>query len=116
MSKRNELKQQYKQMKPDMGVFMIKSKTHGKVYLQDAKNLRGGINSCVFQLNAGLHPNKDLQSDWTQYGEDNFLIEILDTLEYAKDEPVKDYGDDLAELKAIWLDKLRQDNVTLYGE
>ena len=44
-----------------------------------------------------LLPSGTLQQDWKTYGKDNFAIEVLDTLEYSKDESKTDYSEDLAE-------------------
>jgi len=41
MAERKELIEKYKQMKPDMGVYMYKCLPTGKTYLGAAKNLKG---------------------------------------------------------------------------
>lgn len=58
------MKQQYKEMKPEMGVFIIRSKASNKCFLQATPNLRGTVNGTQFKLNAGIHPNRELQQDW----------------------------------------------------
>ena len=116
VSRRKQLKEQYKQARPDMGVFVIRSKTTGKVYVEAAKDLRGAMNGSTFKLSAGMHRNRELQRDWQRYGADDFLVEVLDKLPYSKDETKTDYDDDLAELRDMWVDKLRHDATQLYGD
>jgi hypothetical protein len=50
---------------------------------------------------------EDLQKDWKAMGESAFLFEVLETLETRDDAPPDyDYGEDLAILEQIWIDKL----------
>ena len=48
-------------MKPDMGIFTVINKNESKYFLQPTQNLKGMINSTLFKLNGGIHPNKGLQ-------------------------------------------------------
>jgi hypothetical protein len=107
---------QYKQMKPQMGVFIIRSKSSNKCYIEGTQDLRGTINGARFKLGAGGHPNKELQKDWDELGEGNFTIEILENLEYDKDESKTDYTEDLALLKMIWEEKLAKENMEFYNK
>ena len=104
--RRKELVEQYKQMKPDMGIFLIHCKTTNKGLLETSQNLKGKINSVRFQLSGGMHPNRELQNDWSKLGEEHFAIEILETLKYDKDESKTDYSEELAILRMVWEDKL----------
>ena len=109
MDRKKELKEQYKQMKTDMGIYVVRCNSNNKCYVGTAQNLKGRINSAKFSLGLGSHPNKELQKEWKNFGEANFTIDILDTLEYDKDETKTDYSEDLETLKEIWKEKL--DNV-----
>lgn len=106
MDRKKELKEQYKQMKPDMGIYVVRCNSNDKCYIGTTKNLKGKINCTKFQLGSGGHPNKELQKEWKEYGEVNFEVEILDKLEYDKDETKTDYTEDLEILKEIWKEKL----------
>ena len=106
MDNKKKLKEKYKQMKPDMGVFMYKCIPSGKVYLGIGQNLKAAVNSTSFQLRTGSYPpNKNLQEDWKKYGETSFEISVLETLEYDKDETKTDYVDDLSVLRDLWSEK-----------
>lgn len=108
MDRKKELKQLYKQMKPEMGIFLLRAADDGRGYLQATANLSGMINRTKFQLEAGQHPNRQLQAAWKEKGAANFTFEILEKLEYEKDEAKTDYSEELAILQMVWEEKLRQ--------
>lgn len=115
-SRKKELKEQYQQMKKDMGIFIIRSKTNNKCYIQTSKDLKGAINSTKLKLSVGSHPYQELQKEWNDFGQDKFTIEILEKLEYDEDASKTDYADDLVLLQMIWEEKLTGQNVAFYGK
>jgi hypothetical protein len=80
-----------------MGIYQIKNKVNGKVFIGSAKNVKGILNSNKFQLKMGSHYIKELQEDYIKYGEDNFIFDKIDTLEF-RDDSNYDYTEDLATL------------------
>ncbi|HBL35768.1 MAG TPA: hypothetical protein DDZ55_03060 [Firmicutes bacterium] len=114
MDRKKELKQLYKQMKPEMGIFIIRGLDGGKCYLQATANLKGTINGTRFKLEAGSHPNQALQKEWTAKGAANFTFEILEQLEYEKDEAKTDYTDELAILQMIWEERLTKEKLEFF--
>ncbi len=114
MDRKKELKEQYRRMKPQMGVFVVRNALRNKCYIESTKDLRSKINGTRFKLNAGGHPNRELQKDWKEHGEAHFKIKILETLEYDKDETKTDYTEDLALLQMIWEEKLVKGNMEFY--
>jgi hypothetical protein len=113
-SRKKELIEQYKRTKPDMGLFMIRSKTANKCYLQATQDLRGVMNGALVRLSGGMHPFRELQKEWNETGSENFTIEILERLEYDKDETKTDYTEELSLLKMIWEEKLAKENMEFY--
>jgi hypothetical protein len=113
-NRKRELKLKYKQMRPEMGIFIIRSSSSNMCYIETSQNLRGIINRTKFQLGFGSHPCLELQKDWKAYGETNFTIEILEHLEYDEDESKIEYTEDLALLQMIWEEKLTKENKGLY--
>ena len=108
MERKKELKEQYKQMRSEMGIFAVRTKDGKKYFLETTQNLKGKINSTRFQLQLGSHPNKEMQNYWNQIGEDNFIIEVLEKLEYDKDDELKtDYSEELSIMKMLWEEKLK---------
>lgn len=114
MDRRRELKQQYKEMKPPMGVFIIRSKFNNKCYLQATADFRAAINGARVRLAAGMHPCRELQKEWTEHGAESFSIEILENLEYDKDESKTDYTEELSLLQMIWEEKILKDSLEIY--
>jgi hypothetical protein len=107
MDRRKELKEQYKQRTIVMGVFQIKNTVNGRVFLGSSLNMHGMLDRHKFQLTMNSHVCEDLQKDWKAMGESAFLFEVLETLETRDDAPPDyDYGEDLAILEQIWIDKL----------
>ena len=114
MDRRKELKEKYRLMKPAMGVFCIHSDKTNMYYLEGATNLPAAINRTVFQLNFGSHPNQRLQKDWSNWGESSFTVTLLDELPYSEDGTLKEYKEEVLELKNIWAEKLKHDGQDLY--
>ncbi|MFA6977944.1 MAG: GIY-YIG nuclease family protein [Ignavibacteriaceae bacterium] len=110
MIDKRELKKQYKQSLPPMGIYRIKNLVNGKIFLGSSLNLHGRSNSFKFQLRSGLHVNSELQKDFNTFGEENFVFEIVDTLEPQED-LAYNYSDDLKVFLEMWMEKLQP-----YGE
>ena len=104
--RKRRLKKEYLQSRRAMGVFLIRNIVNDKIYVGVGLDLEGIINSHKFQLTAGVHQNRRLQSDWDALGGANFTFEILDQLEPRAD--AEDGGrKDLAFLEELWLERLQ---------
>lgn len=101
-------------MKPQMGVFIVRCKVNNKCYIQGTQDLKGVINGAKARLGGGMHPNRELQKEWSELGAENFIFEILENLEYDKDESKIDYTEDLTLLEMIWEEKLRNEGLEFY--
>ncbi|MDQ3711442.1 MAG: GIY-YIG nuclease family protein [Acidobacteriota bacterium] len=75
---KKDLKRQYKQALQPMGVYQIRNLVSEKVFIGFAFNLDGVFSKNKFQLDAGIHLSKSLQTDWDKLGTDNFVFEILE--------------------------------------
>jgi hypothetical protein len=106
MTDKKEIKKAYKQKPPDMGIYQVKNRASGKIYVGRAMDLHGKLNSERFQLKNGMHMNRELQKDFNDLGEEKFAFEVLDRLQ-PKESAGLDLGQELKELEAIWLDKLQ---------
>jgi hypothetical protein len=109
-NKKKELKREYLQNHTPMGIYQIRNTANAKILIGSALNLRGAFNGSKAQLDAGNYSNKSLQSEWNEFGSDNFTFEILDELA-ATEGPGYDYRADLASLEELWLERLQP-----YGE
>ncbi len=106
MKTREELKREYRERKKPAGVFQIKNTANGKILLGSSLNLEGPLNAHKFMLTIGSHRNEALQADWSKYGADRFVFEILETVE-VKDDPDFNLKDELTLLEEIWIEKLQ---------
>jgi hypothetical protein len=98
-----------------MGVWSVRNSVEGKVLVGACPNVAGRINRERFTLEMGSHPSRELQADWNRLGESAFVFEVLDTLEQPT-EPGADPSEDLEELLAMWIDKLKLPAEKLYRE
>ncbi len=114
MINKRELIKQYKQNPPEMGIFRIKNKINGKILIGKAKNITGKLNSVKFQLKNGSYFIKELQEDYNNSGEENFIFEKADILK-PKEDIAYDYTEDLELLEEMWLEKLQPYNEKGYN-
>jgi hypothetical protein len=113
---RKEIIKEYKQTHRPMGVYQIKNNVNGKILIGGSLNLDGIYNREKFTLKLGMHINKDLQKDWKEFGEENFLFEVLEQIKPQEEiiinqDELKKYKYKLEKLENKWLDKLEP-----YGE
>ncbi len=106
MIDKKEVKKNYKQTAPPMGVYQIKNLVNGKIFIGSSKNIPGRINRHKFALQFGSEEIKELLIDYKEYGEKNFSFDILDQLK-PKDEPGYDYTEDIEVLEELWIEKLQ---------
>ena len=78
MMDKRAAKLEYKLSHRPMGVFQLRKRVNDKVLVDSSLNIPGKINRITFQLNAGSHPSKSLQSDWNELGKDAFEFETLE--------------------------------------
>lgn len=105
MDRKKELKQQYKEMKTEGGVYQIKNTKNKKVFVVATPNLKT-MNGRQIELIRGGHKNRQLQEEWKQFGEEAFVFEVLEVLE-EKEEGFFDKAEELKKLEKKWLDKLQ---------
>ncbi len=106
MKTRKELKEEYKQLKFQMGVFAIRNLTNGKVFIGSSLDLKAIWHAQKLQLDMGIHPNGALQADWNALGADNFSYGILDELKETEGREV-DYKKEIKALEEMHIDALQ---------
>jgi len=106
MKTRKEINREYKERIKPSGVFEVKNTFNGKVLLGSSLNLEGSLNRHKFMLKIGSHTNKSLQTDWDEFGPENFIFEILEQVQ-VRDDPNFNLKDELTLLEMIWLEKLQ---------
>ena len=113
MKTRKEIKIEYKEQKFELGVFEIRNKIENKIFIDSSNNIPAKFNRHKFQLNAGLHPNKEMQADWNKYGEINFEFNVIEEIE-QKDE-IRDYSKKLKELEKKYLTESESKAIKIYN-
>ncbi len=106
-SERAAKKRLYKeQHNPEMGVYQIRNKANGRIFIDSSKNLAGSRTSRMFQLKMGKTIfNPELQKDLNESGVDCFEFSVLEVL--AKPQPGDNIEQLLTALKLRWQEKLQ---------
>jgi hypothetical protein len=103
--RRKALKQEYKEMKTEAGVYQIRNTANGKVLVVSTPNLKT-MEGKRFQLKMGSHKNPKLQAEWKQFGEDAFVFEVLGVADEKIDGAFA-RQEELKKLEERWLEKLQ---------
>lgn len=103
---RAELKRQYKEAHPPMGVYAIRNLATGQCYVQASMNVEAAMNRDRFELGFKGHRNAALQRDWLVLGAGHFRFEVLDLLK-KREAPDFDYKAELATTLALWREELQ---------
>jgi len=102
---RKELKREYREKPLVPGVFQIKNKVNGKLFLGSSLNINGPLNAHEFMLSSGSHRNTELQADYKKFGADAFSFDVLGVVK-VRDEPGFNLKEELQALEQLWLEEL----------
>lgn len=111
MKTKKDQKSEYKLMKFPVGVFQIRNTINDKVYIDSSIDLNSIWNRHRFQLNFGSHPNKELQKEWKELGEENFIYEIVSTIDQDDASQGTNFEKEAKELAQMIIEDLQP-----YGE
>jgi group I intron endonuclease len=106
MKSNKELRNEYKQKKYKIGVFQIRNTINEKVFIGSSVNLDAIWNRNKGELKFGGHRNKELQQDWSAYGEENFKFEILSEI-VQEDGGKADYNKEVKKLEEMFIEELQ---------
>ena len=82
--RRRDLVKDYKERKVARGIFAVRCRASGEVWLGVGRSLDNMHNGIWFALRLGTHPAKSLQAAWYAHGEKSFVYEIVEEVD-AKD-------------------------------
>jgi group I intron endonuclease len=71
------------------GIYCIKNEVNNKKYIGSAKNIKKRRNVHKCRLRKNIHENPHLQASWNKYGESNFTWSIIEIMENAIDDALK---------------------------
>ncbi|MFT3681526.1 MAG: GIY-YIG nuclease family protein [Ferruginibacter sp.] len=106
MKSNKDLKDEYKLLKPKIGVFQVRNTVNGKIFIDSSVNLDKIWNRHRVELNFGGHRNEKLQKEWKEFGEENFQFEILSEIE-QEDNATVDYAKEAKQLAAMFIEELQ---------
>lgn len=109
MERKKELKQQYKEIPVEAGIYQIRNTKNQKIFIASTKNLKT-LNGVKFMLDMDGHKNKELQKEWLEYGKDAFEIEVLEVLK-KKETGYFNEKEELRKLEEKWFEQVQP-----YGE
>ena len=110
MKTKKELKEAYKHMKIPMGVFQIKNIINNKVLIDNSIDMESKWNRHKIELKFGNHRNRNFQKDWKEYGEENFVFEVLSELKKDDTQNIN-YNKELKALQDIIIEELNIENM-----
>lgn len=87
-------------MESPTGVFQIRNLINNRVFIESSVDMKAKWNRHKAELRIRSHRNKLLQKEWNEYGENNFVLEVLSELE-KKDEPHINYQKELKLLQEM---------------
>ncbi len=105
---RKALIESYKQMKVYMGVYQVKNKVDGKIFIGSINNLKSRWLTLKWQLDQGRFANKALQEAYRTFGPEVFEYAELEAVEIKEETDVKW---ELEALEKAWLER-----ISPYGE
>ena len=110
MKTKKELKEEYKQLKIPMGVFQIKNIKNNKVLIDYSIDMESKWNRHKMELKFGNHRNRNFQKDWNEYGEENFVFDVLSELIKSGEENIN-YNKELKTLQDMVIEELNVENI-----
>ena len=110
MKTKKELKEEYKQRKIPMGVFQIKNIKNNKILIDNSIDMESKWNRHKMELKFGNHRNRNFQKEWNEYGEENFVFEVLSELIKSEEENIN-YNKELKTLEEMVIEELNIENI-----
>ena len=110
MKTKKELKEAYQQLKIPMGVFQIRNISNNKFLIDHSIDMESKWNRHKMELKFGNHRNRSFQKDWNEYGEENFVFEVLSELK-GRDEKNINYNKELKTLQDMVTEELNIESI-----
>ena len=109
--KRKEILAQYKEREIIGGVYLVKNTIINKSLLDVTADLQSIKNRFEFAQKTGSCVYPKLQKDWSEFGHEAFVFEVLEELKKGDAQSDAGFKADIAFLKEIWLEKLQNEEL-----
>jgi hypothetical protein len=106
MDRRKQLTNEYRQGGVIGGIYRVTNTCNGMYLLDYATNIQSKKNSFNFMVSSGSCVDYRLNKDWTAFGGEAFVFEILEVFEKKKEQTQDEFIDDLKMLGQLWREKL----------
>lgn len=106
MDRRKQLKREYKQLIPPMGVYQIRNTVNGRIFIGHSMNLKGNKNSYPLKLEFDSHHHQQLREDLKEHGIEAFVFEVLETVDTEKISKEM-WRKEVSDMEDKWLEKLQ---------
>jgi hypothetical protein len=105
-SQRAAIKQAYKQLEHEMGVYQLQNRNTGKIFISSSQNLESSRKGRLFELKTGKAVfNRELQKDLDAFGAESFEFSVLAVMD--KPDPDANVKECLATMERHWMEKLQ---------
>jgi hypothetical protein len=107
-SKRRDLKAEYRERRPDAGVFRIRNTRNGKSLIGTTPNVAALRNRVEFAKSTGSAGALDgrLAADIRVFGIDAFMFEVLEVVRQSPDQSRASFLGELELHEQLWREKL----------
>lgn len=109
--RKKELRQAYRDQPDIGGVYAIRCRPTGRVFLYAAPNPKGQKNRFDFSVSTGTCVHAALAADWRAYGSEAFTFEVLEELERGPEQTAQAFHDDLAALLDMRREKMAEEGL-----
>jgi len=97
---RREISREFKQRATEKGVFALRCKASGEMWVSASADLAASRNGVFFMLRNGMHGNRAMQAAWNQHGADAFEWEVVEGFE--ADMPALALRDAMRDRQKYW--------------
>ncbi|WP_026892998.1 GIY-YIG nuclease family protein [Lacrimispora aerotolerans] len=105
---RKSLKEQYKSRALIGGVYQIKCKEEGMVWLRSTVDLKGAENRFLFSKSMNSCPEHGMRKLWDKYGVEAFSFEVLEELKKKETQTEEEFSEDIKILLELWQEKVEE--------
>jgi hypothetical protein len=89
---------------PPMGVFAVRDRTSGRVWMGSSRDVHARLNRIQFELRLGAHMDKQLQAAWQQ-DPARLSFEVVALVKQRTD-PAFDHDEELRVLEQLYREEL----------